>query len=81
MVRPQSFIHGSGPWSLLVCYNSAHPINVYVSSSEHDRPTNPTWSPAGSLLAFTAGDSIYIWKPTAEAHAPAGPVEAKASDF
>ncbi|MFH1024193.1 MAG: hypothetical protein V1809_12505 [Planctomycetota bacterium] len=54
----------------MVCWNAARPIRAWASRGAEDAPDNVAWSRKGNLLAFTAGDMLYVWQPTAEAGEP-----------
>ena len=64
VTRPENYVRALGPRHLFVFWNSAHPILVHSSRGKDDAPENVTWSRSGELLAFTAGDIIYVWQPT-----------------
>jgi len=64
--RPEGFVRAPGPRYLFVFWNSAKPICAWVSQGQEDEPKDLTWSRAGNLLAFTAGDVLCVWQPTAE---------------
>jgi len=75
LTRPKSHFYAAGERKLLVFWNSATPIQAWSFSSKggSDRGRladggiqNVTWSSGKNLLAFTAQDILYIWKPTLE---------------
>lgn len=74
----------TNPWMLMVFYNSAKPIRVFVSNGRAERPENLSWSPDGRRLAFTAGQRVLAWEPTKEPGEAPKPDEAgqeKTGDF
>lgn len=75
LTRPKRHFYAAGERKLLVFWNSATPIQAWSFSSKggSDRGRladggiqNVTWSSGNNLLAFTAQDILYIWKPTLE---------------
>ena len=68
--RPAQFFRAPGPRHLLVYFNSAIPIRAFVSKGMEDAPANITWSRKGDYLAFTSGNTVYVWQPTREPGEP-----------
>lgn len=74
----------TNPWLLMVFFNAARPIKVYVSNGRADRPENLAWNKWGVRLAFTAGECVKVWEPTREpGEPPMGGIKGqdKAGDF
>ena len=60
------FLNGLG-WRLLVFWNSAKPYRVSEANAAGNSCDHIAWRAKGDLLAFTVGDTLYVWEPTLEA--------------